>query len=123
MKKESKQIVALRMGVFLLGLGFLFKKRLPRMPIKQYTKACLYMAVLDDEICRDELEGNFIGGKEIVFPSKPDSLQCRYHLFLGMYRKYTKAQVYHEIDKLEKRLVDSREFCNKEKENLTLAFR
>lgn len=38
----------------------------------------LYMALLDDEICRNELEGNIIGGEEIRFPPKAESLHYRY---------------------------------------------
>lgn len=32
-----------------------------RMPLKEFTRYALYMAVMDDEICRNELEGNQIG--------------------------------------------------------------
>ena len=41
------------------------------MPLKEYTRRALYMALLDDEICRNELEGNIIGGEEIRFPPRP----------------------------------------------------
>lgn len=44
------------------------------------------MAALDDEICRNELEGNQIGGEVITFPPKAETLQERYQLFLQMNR-------------------------------------
>ena len=52
-----------------------------RMPLREYTRYALYMAALDDEICRNELEGKNIGGELILFPPKSESLQYRYHLF------------------------------------------
>ena len=36
-----------------------------RMPLKEFTRYALYMAVMDDEICRNELEGNQIGDEVI----------------------------------------------------------
>ena len=53
-----------------------------RMPLKEFTRYALYMAVMDDEICRNELEGNQIGDVVITFPPKAETLQERYHLFL-----------------------------------------
>lgn len=53
-----------------------------RMPLKAFTRYAVYMAVLDDEICRNELEGNQIGDAVITFPPKEEALQERYHLFL-----------------------------------------
>lgn len=35
------------------------------------------MAVMDDEICRNELEGNQIGNEVIIFPLKLETLQER----------------------------------------------
>lgn len=35
-----------------------------RMPLKEFTQYALYMAVLDNEICRNELEDNRIGDME-----------------------------------------------------------
>ena len=121
MKKYVTSIAPFGIGMLLLWLGYLCIKKIPRIPLKQYTKFCLYMAVLDDEICRNELEGNFVGGEEIVFPPKPDSLQYRYHLFLEMYRNYSRNEIQHEIQRLEKRLEASKVFCNESKENLSIS--
>lgn len=41
-----------------------------RMPLKEFTRYALYMAVMDDEICRNELEGNQIGDAVITFPPR-----------------------------------------------------
>ncbi|WP_352399265.1 hypothetical protein [Anaerotignum sp.] len=111
MKKYLKKKITWGLCALFLLLVMFCKKRLPRIPNREYTKACLYMAVLDDEICRNELEGNFVGEKEIVFPPKPDSLQYRYHLFLESYKGYTQEQIAGEMQRFEKRLIDSRKFC------------
>lgn len=120
MKKYATGISICGVGMLFLVVNYLWKKRIPHMPMKEFTKSCLYMAVLDDEICRNELEGNFVSGKEIVFPAKPDSLQYRYHLFLETYRLYTEKQILGEIQRLEKRVIDSRKFASEDKENLTV---
>lgn len=39
-----------------------------RMPLKEFTRYALYMAAMDDETCRNELEGNQIGDEVIKFP-------------------------------------------------------
>ena len=41
-----------------------------RMPLKEFTRYALYMAAMDDETCRNELEGNQIGDEVIKFPPK-----------------------------------------------------
>lgn len=58
-----------------------------RMPCREFARWALYMAVLDDEICRNELEGNWIGESKIVFPPRAETLQTRYHCFLQQNRK------------------------------------
>ena len=45
-------------------------KRVIQIPLKEFTRYALYMAVMDDEICRNELEGNQIGDEVIIFPPK-----------------------------------------------------
>ena len=57
-----------------------------RMPLGEFTRYALYMAVLDDEICRNELEGNQIGDQVITFAPRVETLQERYHLFLELNR-------------------------------------
>ena len=74
-----------------------------RMPLKEFTRYALYMAVMDDEICRNELEGNWIGDKVITFPPKIDTLQGRYHLFLKMNQTKSRRQIQKEIRKMEQR--------------------
>lgn len=89
-----------------------------RMPLKEYTRYALYMAVMDDEICRNELEGNRIGEKDIEFPPKADTLQERYHLFLQMDKKKGRRQIQKEIVDMERRLQDSRQYVGRPKEQL-----
>lgn len=89
-----------------------------RMPLKEFTRYALYMAVLDDEICRNELEGNQIGDTVIQFGLKEKTLQDRYHIFLQMNRKKSRRQLRAEIAALEQRLQESRQYIGKPKERL-----
>ena len=78
-----------------------------RMPLKEFTRYALYMAVMDDEICRNELEDNQIGDKVIIFPPKEETLQARYHLFLQMNRTKSRRQLQQEIADMEQRIWES----------------
>lgn len=89
-----------------------------RMPLKEFTRYALYMAVLDDEICRNELEGNQIGDTVIQFGPKEKTLQDRYHIFLQMNRKKSRRQLRAETAALEQRLQESRQYIGKPKERL-----
>lgn len=89
-----------------------------RMPLKEFTRYALYMAVMDDEICRNELEGNQIGDAVIEFPPREESLQERYHLFLEMNRTKSRQQLQAEIADMELRLQESRQYLDQPKEHL-----
>ena len=86
MEMQYRKILFL--GVLAACAGsFLYYKRNIRMPLKTYTRRALQMAVLDDAICRRELEGNSMGGHTITFPPETETLPLRDHLFLSMNRK------------------------------------
>ena len=89
-----------------------------RMSLKEFTRHALYMAVMDDEICRNELEGNQIGDEVITFPPKEETLQDRYHLFLQMNRTKSRRQIQEEIAKMEQRLRESRQYTGQPKVQL-----
>lgn len=93
-----------------------------RMPLKEFTRYALYMAVMDDEICRNKLEGNQIGDKVITFPPKADTLQERYHLFLEMNRTKSGQQLQAEIVEMEQRLKASRSYMGQPKGHLEVQF-
>lgn len=93
-------------------------KRVIQIPLKEFTRYALYMAVMDDEICRNELEGNQIGDKVIIFPPKEKTLQERYHLFLRMNRAKSRRQLQKEIADIEQRLQESRQYIGQPKERL-----
>lgn len=83
--KTGHKIVSL--GCLAVGVASAVRWRwMIRMPLQEFTRYALYMAVMDDEICRNELEGNQIGDEIITFPPKVETLQERYHLFLQMNR-------------------------------------
>ena len=111
------------LGALALCLGGLaWYRRTYRMPLKEYTRRALYMALLDDEICRNELEGNQIGDDIITFPPKVETLQERYHLFLE--RNWTKSrrQLQQELVDMEQRLRESRQYIGQPKERLEVEF-
>lgn len=89
-----------------------------RMPLKEFTRSALYMAVMDDEICRNELEGNQIGDKIITFPPRAETLQARYHLFLQMNQTKSRQQIQKNIAEMERRLQESRQYTGQPKERL-----
>lgn len=91
-----------------------------RMPLKEFTRYALYMAVLDDEICRNELERNQIGDQVITFAPRAETLQERYHLFLEMNRTKSRRQLQQEIADMEKRLRESRQYIGQPKERLEI---
>lgn len=93
-----------------------------RMPLKEFTRYALYMAVMDDEICRNELAGNQIGNDIITFPPKIETLQERYHLFLQMNRTKSRRQIQKEIADMEQRLQASRQYIGQPKEQLEVEF-
>ena len=108
------------LGCLAVATGtIVWKRRTFRMPFKEFTRYALYMAVMDDEICRNELEGNDLGGVRIEFPGKMDSLQMRYHLFLQMNQKKSRQQILDEIAAMEQRLQDSRQYIGQPSVNLS----
>lgn len=80
-----------------------------KLPLRAYTAACLYLAVLDDEICRNELADMHLGGTPFVFPPRRESLPYRYRLFLQMNRGLTRADLDAAIQAHEQRLAQSNE--------------
>lgn len=97
-------------------------RRMIRMPIREFTRYALYMAVMDDEICRNELEDNQIGDQVIIFPPREETLQDRYHLFLQMNRTKSHRQIQEEIAEMEQRLLESRQYIGQPKERLEVEF-
>lgn len=101
------------LGCLIGGVGSVVRWRwMIRMSLKEFTRYALYMAVMDDEICRNELEGSQIGDKTIIFPPKVETLQERYHLFLQMNRAKSRRQIQEEIMEMEQRLQESRQYID-----------
>lgn len=89
--------------IFLLIILYFYKKNY-KMGLKEYTTYALYMAYLDDEISRLELEGQIINNKKVIFPHKMKSLKYKYDLFLSLNKGKTKKDLDNEVKELEKRL-------------------
>ena len=120
MKKGCK--IALVGGlVAAVGIAACWKWMI-RMPLKEFTRYALYMAVMDDEICRNELEGNQIGDQVISFAPRAETLQERYHLFLELNRTKDREQLQQEIADLEQRLQESRQYAGQPKAQLEVEF-
>lgn len=121
--KNQKILGAVVVSVGLAAIGYVIKKKyLPRVPLKEYKEFCMEFAVIDDEICRNELMGNTIGGKEILFGSKGETVKHRYHVFKQMYISYTKEMLENEREVLYTRLAQSKQYADAEKQDLTLEF-
>lgn len=122
-RKQKTILLASASAIGLLTVGgSILYTHLPKMPLKSYTAACLYLAVMDDEIARNELEGNRVDGETIVFPPKMESLQYRYRLFLEMNRKLSTAEMDAEIQKFETRLEESKQHIGQAKQELKSQF-
>lgn len=119
--KKSHQIAALGCLAAAAGVGACWRRSI-RMPLREFTRSALYMAVMDDEICRNELAGNKIGDTVITFPPKAETLQERYHLFLQMNRTKSRRQIRAEIAEMEQRLQESRQYISQSKEPLEAEF-
>lgn len=119
--KTSHKIAALGSLTAVAGAAACWKWMI-RMPLKEFTRYALYMAALDDEICRNELEGNQIGTGVITFPPKAETLQQRYHLFLQMNRTKSRRQIQADIADMEQRLQQSRQYIHAPKEQLEVEF-
>ena len=86
------------------GLGYGLFRRICRVPIKEYNRCALYMATLDDDICRREWDRLGKTSAAVAFPEKAESLQYRYHLYLRMNWGKTRHQLQQEIADMEQRL-------------------
>lgn len=115
--KTRYKIAALGSLVAVAGAAACWKWMI-RMPLKEFTRYALYMAVMDDEICRNELEGNQLGDQVITFPPKEETLEYRYHLFLQMNRTKSRRQIQKEIADMEQRLQESLQYIGQPKEQL-----
>lgn len=111
------------LGCLTAGAGVAaYRCRMIRMSLKEFTRYALYMAVMDDEICRNELEGNRIGEEIIKFPPKPETLQERYHFYLQANRKRSRRQIQGEIAAMKQRLQESRQYTGQPKQRLEIPF-
>jgi len=81
----------------------------------EFEKTCFYMAALDDEICRRELDGTVIGEKTIFFPPPRDTLYHRYEVFREMYRDLPLKELGAQVAKLEERLAECKETGHEER--------
>lgn len=119
--KKSLQIAVLGCLTAAVGSAVCWRRAI-RMPLREFTRFSLYMAVMDDEICRNELAGSQIGDAVIIFPPKAETLQDRYHLFLQMNRTKSRRQIRAEIAEMEQRLQESRQYIDHPKEQLEVEF-
>ena len=115
--KRGHKIAALGCLVAVAGTAAYWRWMI-RMPLREFTRYVLYMAVMDDEICRNELEGNQIGDEVITFPPKAETLQERYHLFLQMNRAKSRHQIQKEVLEMEQRLQESRQYIGQPPQHL-----
>ena len=99
-----------------IGLGIRYYKRNYKVPLKEYTASCLYIAVMDDEIARLRFEKQVMNGKKVEFPSRIESLQYRYHLHLQLQKGKTRHELNQEISTYEALLKEEIRYKEKEKQ-------
>ena len=102
MRSLIKILATTAVGVA-VGAG-LYNKYMPKISFSKYTEKCLYLAYLDDGICRNELRCKEIDGEDVVFEPKQESLNYRYSLFVHIYKNDSKQELDNEIKRLETRL-------------------
>lgn len=95
-KREFSYII---LALFMIISIILWKKYLPKIALKKYTEACLYLGYLDDEIARLRFE------KEVAFLSRRKSLMYRYRLHLSLHKKMSLEEMEREI-KIYERLLE-----------------
>ena len=102
---ERKKAGRIALGVLCAGgAGCILFHRCFRVPLREYTRCALYMATLDDEICRQEWNRLGQVSAAAAFPEKAESLQYRYHMDLGMNQGKSRRQLQQEIADMEQRL-------------------
>lgn len=111
---------ALLFGIAAFCVGGAVYKRSIRMPWQEYAQYARRMAELDDTIGRNELEGNRIDGKIIAFPPKSESVEERYHVFLRLNRRKSRNTIRGEIERMERRLQESKQYRGAPKEELNV---
>lgn len=101
-------------GGFLLGaLGCCLVSKLRSKLREEYERDCLYMAVMDDEICRNRLEGMLIDGRKVEFPPKSESLHYRLELWRELNKGLSKKERQRKLEEMQERLALSREEENR----------
>lgn len=100
---------ALGAGAVLSAIGYFCYKSTEKTDVEDLKEACIYMAVMDDEISRNELGGSIIDGEELELMPRRESLKYRYDLFDEMYSEYSKFKLEREIKKMEKHLEKSKD--------------
>lgn len=106
-KIYSSALVLLGAGMGIVGAIWCDKHY--KKARSQYQQTCLYMAALDDEICRKELDGMVVTEKTISFPPRRKTLYHRYEVFREMYRDLPSKELEAQVAKLEKRLAECKE--------------
>lgn len=106
-KIYSSALILLGAGAGITGLLCYCKHR--KQSRLEFEKTCFYMAALDDEICRRELDGTVIGEKTISFPPRRETLYHRYEVFREMHRDLSPKELEAQVAGLEKRLAECKE--------------
>lgn len=119
--KTVHKIAVLSSLTVVAGAAVCWRRKI-RMPLREFTRYALYMAVMEDEISHNELEGNQIGNRTITFPPKAETLQERYYFFLHTNRGESRGHIQKKIEDMELRLQKSRQYIGRPKEQLEAEF-
>ncbi len=110
--KNIKIIITNAFSKLSILAAYLYKRNIAKISWKEYKLCCLELAEIDDQIARNELDGNIVNGKKIIIPPKNESIKYRYLLFIDMYKKYSREEIEQEKKNLLTRLEESKQYKN-----------
>ncbi len=105
---NKKTIASITFLSSVATLSFIRKFK-PRVSLKKYTEACLYIAVMDDQIARLRFEGQLdLSGEPFKFQPLRESLMYRYRMHLNLHKKLSLKELEVEIKLYEDMLNEER---------------
>ena len=113
LQTNKMKIIYLSISTCMIAIGYYISNY--KVPFKEYTASCLYIAVMDDEIARLRFENQVMNGKKVEFPPRIESLQYRYHLHLQLQKGKTRHELNQEISTYEALLKEEIRYKEKEK--------
>lgn len=108
----NKKVIMTNLGIGVVTGIFFAKKFMPKVALKKYTEACLYIAVMDDKIARLRFEGQLDqNGNPFKFQTLRESLMYRYRMHLNLHKKLSESELEAEVKLYEDMLKEEQELA------------